>query len=200
MKTRLWILFSVIVLLITFSIFIDIPKSPMWGEKIKASLGLDLVGGTELTYEADLSQSKDKIKDLDNLKNVFEKRINELGVSEPTIQTSGGNKVIIELPGVKDIDSAIQRIGQTYELNFMTEGTAEDGVQLNDYYESSYVYPGYWKKSDLTGKNLVKADGTFQGGTQSNINSEPVVAIQFDNIGKKNFASLQKTTLIKELQ
>lgn len=199
MKKRLWILFSIIVLIVTFSIFIDIPKSPMWGQKIKASLGLDLVGGTELTYEADLSDSKDKLKDLDNLKSVFEKRINELGVSEPTIQTSGGNKIIIELPGIKDIETAIQKIGQTYELSFMSEATEQDGVQLNDYYDSSFVYPGYWKKSDLSGRNLVKADATFQGGTQSNITTDPVVSIQFDNTGKEKFRQLTKDNLNKRI-
>lgn len=199
MKTKLWVLLSVIVVIITFGILIVIPKSPLSGEKIKASLGLDLVGGTELTYEADLSQSKDKIKDLDNLKSVFEKRVNELGVSEPTIQTSGGNKVIIELPGVKEIDAAIQKIGATYELSFMTETTDADGVQLTDYYDPTYTYPGTWKKSDLTGRNLVKADATFEGGTQTAVNTTPVVSIKFDNSGKERFRNLTKNNVGKRI-
>ena len=199
MKTKLWILLSIIILIVAFSVLIIIPKSPLWGEKIKASLGLDLVGGTELTYEADLSQSKDKIKDIDNLKSIFEKRVNELGVSEPTIQTSGGNKVIIELPGIKEIDTAIQRIGATYELAFMTETTDESGVQLSDYYDPTYVYPGKWKKSDLTGRNLVKADATFEGGTQSAVNTTPVVSIKFDNSGKERFRNLTKESVGKRI-
>jgi len=199
MKTKLWILLSVIIVIIGFAVLIDVPKSPLWGEKIKASLGLDLVGGTELTYEADLSQSKDKIKDLDNLKSVFEKRINELGVSEPTIQTSGGNKIIIELPGIKEIDTAIKRIGATYELSFMTETTEEDGISLNDYYDPSYTYPGKWKKSDLNGRNLVKADATFEGGTQTSVNTTPVVAIKFDNSGKERFRKLTKDNVGKRI-
>lgn len=199
MKKKLWILLSIIILIVAFSVLIIIPKSPLWGEKIKASLGLDLVGGTELTYEADLSQSKDKIKDIDNLKSIFEKRVNELGVSEPTIQTSGGNKVIIELPGIKEIDTAIQRIGATYELAFMTETTDESGVQLSDYYDPTYVYPGKWKKSDLTGRNLVKADATFEGGTQSAVNTTPVVSIKFDNSGKERFRNLTKESVGKRI-
>jgi protein-export membrane protein SecD len=198
MRTKLWILFGSILLVIAFAIFIDVPKSFLWGGRIKASLGLDLVGGTELTYEADLSQSKDKMKDLDNLKSVFEKRINELGVAEPTIQTSGGDKVIIGLPGIKDIDQAIQKIGQTYELAFMVEGTEADGVQLKDYYDSTYIYPGYWKKSDLTGKNLTKADYTFENGSQT-ANSKPVVSITFDNVGKEKFKALTTDNLNKRI-
>jgi preprotein translocase subunit SecD len=200
MRTKLWILLSAIILIVALGVFIDVPKSPLWGEKIKASLGLDLVGGTELVYEADLSQSKDKIKDLDNLKSVFEKRINELGVSEPTIQTSGGNKVIIDLPGVKDIDSAIAKIGQTYELVFMIEGTAEDGVQLNDYYDPTYTYPGYWKATDLTGRDLVNADYTFQGGTSKTaVTSDPVVSIKFNNSGKEKFSQITSANVGKRI-
>jgi len=199
MKTKLWILLGFIVIVITFGVFIDIPKSPLAGQKIKAALGLDLVGGTQLTYQADLKDSKDKIKDLDNLKNVFERRINELGVAEPNLQTSGGDKIIIELPGIKNIDEAIQKIGQTYELVFMSEGTAENGVQLGDYYEQSYTYPGYWVATDLTGRNLTKSDATFQGGTKGMVQSEPVVTITFDNVGKEKFQELTKNNLNKKI-
>jgi preprotein translocase subunit SecD len=199
MKTKLWVMFGVIILVVTFGVLIDIPKSPLAGDKIKASLGLDLVGGTELVYQADLSESKDKIKDLDNLKSVFEKRINELGVSEPSIQTSGGDRVIIDLPGIKDIDSAIEKIGATYELQFMVEGTAENGNQLNDYYDSGYTYQQYWTPSDLTGRNLTKATATFNNQTQGMTSSEPIVSIQFDNVGKEKFAKLTKENLNKAI-
>lgn len=197
MKKRLWFLFGFILIIVILGILINIPQSPLWGKKIKASLGLDLVGGTELIYEADLTQSQDKLKDLNNLKNVFEKRVNELGVAEPSLQTSGGNKILIELPGIKDINQAIERIGATYELNFMTEGTAETGVQLKGYYDSTYLYPQYWVKSDLTGRNLKKADATFEGGTKTTLQSEPVVSIQFDNVGKEKFRELTKNNLNK---
>lgn len=199
MKTRLWVLLGFIIIVITFGVFIDIPKSPLAGEKIKASLGLDLVGGTQLTYQADLKDSKDKIKDLDGLKSVFERRINELGVAEPSLQTSGGDKIIIELPGIKDIDSAIKKIGDTYEMVFMSEGTAETGRQLGDYYEQSYIYPGYWVATDLTGKNLTKADATFQSSTQGMTQSEAVVTINFDNVGKEKFRELTKNNIDKKI-
>jgi preprotein translocase subunit SecD len=127
---------AVIVLLLALSVFIDLPKSPLWGDKIKAMLGLDLVGGTELTYQADLSQSKNKLADLDNLKSVLENRINQLGVAEPTIQTVGSDRILIELPGISDVNQAVDKIGQTYELVFMTESTdPATGAVLKDYYE-----------------------------------------------------------------
>jgi preprotein translocase subunit SecD len=199
MKTKLWILLGFIIVIITFSVLLDIPQSPLAGQKIKAALGLDLVGGTQLTYQADLKDSKDKIKDLDNLKNVFERRINELGVAEPNLQTSGGDKIIIELPGIKNIDEAIQKIGQTYEMVFMAEGTVENGQQLSDYYEQSYTYPGYWVATDLTGRNLTKSDATFQSSSQGMTQSEAVVAITFDNVGKEKFSELTKNNLNKKI-
>lgn len=199
MRRNLWILFSFIVITTTFAVFIDIPQSPLWGQKIKALLGLDLIGGTELVYEADLSGSADKMKDLNNLSSVFRQRVDELGVSEPTIQTSGSNRVIIELPGVKDMNQAVARIGATYELVFMQQGATENGVQLNDYYDPIYTYPGYWKATELTGRQLVNAEATFQNENQSSLQSTPVVSIKFDNAGKAKFAELTKNNLNKQI-
>ncbi|MDO8444336.1 MAG: protein translocase subunit SecD [bacterium] len=201
MKTRLWILFTTIMVLVILAMLIDIPVSPGWlgGDKTKAQLGLDLVGGTELIYQADLSTSTDKLKDLNNLESVFSQRINALGVAEPNIQTSSGDRILIDLPGIKDINSAIAKIGQTYELNFMTVGTETDGIQLKDYYDQDYSYPGFWKKSDLTGRNLTKADATFQSESTGVAASAPVVSIQFDNTGTEKFRSLTKDNLNKQI-
>lgn len=199
MRNRLWIVFGFIISLVVLAVFIDIPQSPLWGPRIKASLGLDLVGGTELVYQADLSASKDKVSDLNNLKSVFEKRINELGVAEPSLQTSGTDRIIIDLPGIKDINTAIARIGQTYELNFMVEGTADNGQQLPDYYDQSYIYPVYWTNTDLTGRDLTSAEATFQGGTKTVVQSEPVVSIKFDSTGQSKFRTLTADNLNKQI-
>lgn len=199
MRRNLWITFGVILIVFVLGILIDIPKSPLAGDKIKAQLGLDLVGGTELTYQADLSASSDKLKDLTNLSSVFRNRIDQLGVSEPTIQTSGSDKIIIDLPGIKNIDDAISRIGETYELVFMEQGTAEDGVQLADYYDPSFTYPGYWKKTDLTGRELASAEATFTSSSDSTTKSEPVVSIKFNGTGKEKFSQLTQKNLQKQI-
>lgn len=201
MRRNLWITFGFIIIALVLAVFIDLPQSPLAGQKIKGMLGLDLVGGTELTYQADLSKSADKTKDLNNLSNVFRNRIDQLGVSEPTISTSGSDKIIIELPGIKNIDEAIGRIGQTYELVFMEEATdATDGVALNDYYDPTYQYPGFWKPTDLSGNQLKPpVDVTFSGGSNSASQSEPVVSIKFDNAGTQKFAALTKNNLNKRI-
>src|SRR4030043_1928019 len=81
-------------------------------------LGLDLQGGVQLIYEADLSniEDDDKTETMEGLRDVIERRVNLYGVSEPTIQVQGKNRLIVELAGVKDINGAIEMIGETLYL------------------------------------------------------------------------------------
>ncbi len=106
-------------------------------------LGLDLLGGAQLTYDADLSQIPlaDQKSALDGTKDVIERRVNALGVSEPIVQTSntgGKSRINVELAGVYDINSAIKMIGETPLLEFKEENpnatqlTTDQQKQLDD--------------------------------------------------------------------
>jgi len=198
---RTWIIFVFIVIILALSIVIDIPKGPkIFGREIKTHLGLDLQGGTELIYQADLSKSDNKSKDLTNLMNIFRQRIDRLGVAEPVIQQQGSDQVLIQLPGVKDIGQAIATIGQTYELVFMTQATDQTtGAQLSDYYDQNYTYPGFWQPTDLTGSDLVKSDVTYENQNQGVGQSQPVVTLSFNNTGKEKFAKITKDNLKKQV-
>ncbi len=197
---RIWYIFGLIIIILALAILIDIPKGPnLFGKEIKTHLGLDLQGGTELIYQADLSKSTDKSKDLNNLISVFRQRVDRLGVAEPTIQQQGNDQVLIQLPGIKNINQAIATIGQTYELVFMTQATdASSGQQLQDYYQNDYTYPGYWQATDLTGKDLISSDITYQNGN-SGATSKPVVTLTFNDAGKSKFAALTKNNLNKQI-
>ncbi|MBI4553020.1 MAG: protein translocase subunit SecD [Candidatus Latescibacteria bacterium] len=83
-------------------------------------LGLDLQGGVHLVMEVDLSRlSADEAKDaVDRAMQVISNRINQFGVAEPTIQREGDRRIIVELPGLKDVNRAIDLIGQTAQLEF----------------------------------------------------------------------------------
>jgi len=198
---RIWYIFGTIIVVLALAVLIDIPKGPnLFGKDIKTHLGLDLQGGTELTYLADLSKSTDKSKDLTNLISVFRQRIDRLGVAEPTIQQQGSDQVLIQLPGIKDIDQAIATIGQTYELAFMTASAdAATGAQLQDYYQTDYSYPGYWAPSELTGKDLVSSDVTYQNSSSGASTSTPVVSLTFNDAGKAKFAAMTKANLNKQI-
>lgn len=97
----------------------------------KFTLGLDLRGGTHLTYLADLSkiESKDYVSAMDGVRDTIERRVNLYGVSEPVVQTSKvGNeyRVIVDLADVKDTNEAIKMIGETPLLEFKEEKTEEE--------------------------------------------------------------------------
>ncbi len=115
-------------------------------KEIPFRLGLDLLGGTQLVYQADVSAVPDDMEKSDvvnGARDVIERRVNIFGVSEPNIQvnkTSDGNyRVIVELAGVKDVDEAIKMIGETPLLEFKEESaetrelTEEEKNQLNQF-------------------------------------------------------------------
>jgi len=93
-------------------------------------LGLDLQGGTHLEYEADLARvgMSERRDALSGVRDVIERRVNSMGVSEPLIQTTQAGdswRVTVELAGVKDIKEAIKMIGETPILEFKEQGEAQ---------------------------------------------------------------------------
>lgn len=92
-------------------------------------LGLDLQGGSQLIYQADVSNISDADKDdlLDGVRDVIERRVNTFGVSEPVIQINktidNDYRIIVELAGIKNIDDAIKEIGETPKLEFKEQDT-----------------------------------------------------------------------------
>lgn len=102
--------------------------------EVKLNLGLDLQGGAHLVYEADLSEIEpSEYQDaMDGVRDVIERRVNALGISEPIVQTnrSGDNyRVIVELAGVSDVNQAIEVIGQTPTLDFREQLETEVPVE-----------------------------------------------------------------------
>lgn len=84
-----------------------------------ARLGLDLEGGTQIVLEAQDTELEQVDADtLDRTLEVLRRRVDQLGVSEPSLQESGDRRVIIELPGVSDPDEALAVIGKTAQLTF----------------------------------------------------------------------------------
>lgn len=154
--------------------------------------GLDLVGGTELIYRADTSKVEDIDGAMESLKEVIERRINIFGVSEPLIQTeraglvSGNNeeRLIVELPGVTDIDRAIALIGQTPVLEFrLAKPNAEQILASN----ASSTVNDLFAETGLTGRYLERAQVLFDPNTQM-----PLVGLNFNAEGKELFAKITR--------
>src|SRR5579859_1301141 len=127
-KPMFWMRYSaVIVLIVAAAIGFFVYKTEVSHGNWAFKLGLDLSGGSELTYSADTSKlAPSQIADsLSALQAVIERRVNAFGVSEPVVQTEQGGalgngqyRLVVELPGVTDINKAIQLIGQTPTLEF----------------------------------------------------------------------------------
>ncbi|HEX6261237.1 MAG TPA: protein translocase subunit SecD [Actinomycetota bacterium] len=82
-------------------------------------LGLDLRGGTQIVLEARDTENVEVGGDVvDRTVEVLRRRVDALGVTEPTLQASGSRRIIIELPGVSDPDEAIRVLGRTAQLTF----------------------------------------------------------------------------------
>jgi SecD/SecF fusion protein len=82
-------------------------------------LGLDLRGGTQIVLETrDGELAKANSQTTDQALEVLRRRVDELGVAEPTLARSGERRIIVELPGVTDPEQAVEVIGRTAQLTF----------------------------------------------------------------------------------
>ncbi len=167
------------------------PQSPFG--KFPFKYGLDIQGGTELTYQADTSKiaAGDIRANMDALRDVIERRVNLFGVSEPVVQTEEVNafsgkpveRLIVELPGVTDIKKATDLIGQTPLLEFKTE--RPDGA------EKTAIQAAYTKAQDA-----LKKPGITEEEKQQIVTSDPI--LQEDPLyipTKLTGAYLKKATL-----
>jgi len=150
---------------------------------LKIHQGLDLKGGVHLVYEGDFSkiEAKDHEKAHQGVLNAIERRINALGVAEPTIQKGqiGDKKtIVVELPGITEIEEAIKMIGQTAQLTFLEQ--KGEGEKMG------------WVETGLTGAHLKRAD--VQMNPQS---GQPEVAIEFNAEGAKLFKEITQRNLQK---
>jgi protein-export membrane protein SecD len=90
----------------------------------KTRLGLDLQGGLEVVYKAALPSGLAPSSDqMSQTISIINRRVNGLGVSEAQVQTQGTDQISVQLPGVKDVQTALNTIGQTAQLQFFNDGT-----------------------------------------------------------------------------
>ena len=97
-------------------------------------LGLDLQGGVHMVLEVDMSDlSEDERSDaVDRAIKVIRNRVDEFGVSEPVIHKEGKDRIVVELPGVQEIERAKRLVGQTARLEFkMVEPLEERGALID---------------------------------------------------------------------
>jgi preprotein translocase subunit SecD len=175
----------IIILAIIAGVFVY-PKGV--GKQVEPwKLGLDLVGGSHLVYQIDLSNvsSTDQSSVVSGLRDVIEKRVNLFGVSEPNIYTSqSGNQaeLYVDLAGISNVSDAINEIGQTPLLQFETVATSTTS--------SAPVYT----PTTLTGQYITGAQLTFDPTTNA-----PEVTITFNSQGGQLFEQITSANVGKPL-
>ena len=190
MKKKKYLLWFII-LTTLLSLFIDLPAglgldnftlgSFTIKRPVELKKGLDLQGGSHLVFSADMTGLEDKDKDsaLAASQSNIEKRVNYFGVSEAMVQTSKSDndyRLIVEMPGVKDVNQAIDLIGKTALLEFREENP--DQKQASESGE-------FFLKTTLTGKDLKRSFVDFDQNTGS-----PVVGLEFNADGAKKFGEI----------
>lgn len=180
-------------------------STPSFAASFPLRLGLDLRGGTAVTYRADTS--KVNPADVDDLmtalRDVIERRVNTFGVSEPVVQVEkvgtgvGGREdhLVVELPGVTDVKAALDLIGKTPTLAFEIErpnGETQKIIEAQAKNERLTEDP--FAPTPLTGRYLTRATVQF---SQSSFT--PSVGLQFDTTGAQLFADITKANVGKRV-
>jgi len=156
-------------------------------------LGLDLRGGTQIVLEAqDTDRQKVDDDTASRTLEVLRRRVDALGVSEPTLQRSGDRRIIVELPGVADPDEALEVVGRTAQLAFhAVEGVEVEADPSADPPPDALVLPDAdgtrlrLAPADVTGEAVATARATL-GGTLG----QWQVEIDFRGDGAREWAAL----------
>jgi protein-export membrane protein SecD len=207
-KRRFW---AVVLILVSFLIgyFVYSTENPTSSYKFK--LGLDLNGGTELVYKADLTKASSTPAEISSsmnvLRDVIERRINVFGVSEPVVRVErigftgadSEQQLIVELPGVTDIDKAVAMIGATPSLDFRlvsknAEALSKDLEKATTQSEKEAIAQKMFEETGLTGKLLKKSSLEFNQNT-----GEAMVSLQFNSQGSDLFAKITRENVGRQL-
>ena len=132
-------------------------------------LGLDLVGGSRIVYEAEIPDGYDMNNlsdDMNSVQKVIRQRLTDKGFTEATVSLSGDNRVTVEIPQITNPEEAVQTLGTTAQLTFVDA----DGKE--------------W----LTGSDVKKATYGYGRPTGNEVADTHYVEVQFTSEGKQKFA------------
>lgn len=187
-------------------------------------LGLDLAGGSHLVYEADVSEIEPtEVPELMNtLREVVERRVNELGTEENIVYVERSSfvtdevrhRLVIELPGVTDVSEAVAEIGRTPLLEFklFDRDRAQAHQELLDSLvatttnelppeelEALLADSDPYVDTGLTGRYLESARLDFTGQQGGSVGNEPVVSLRFNREGAQLFEEITSANVGEQL-
>jgi preprotein translocase subunit SecD len=175
----------------------------LFGDKIKIDLrdikrGLDLQGGVKLVLRADMAKLADEDRDkaLESSREIISRRVDYLGVAEPhinTVKVGEDYRIEVEIPGVEDVQTAVNAIGQTAQLSFKIlpkelEWTEDKRLEY-------FIKPELWIDTGITGADLKGADVVFSQGSGLKDKTTPQIQLRFSPEGRQKFSDLAKANV-----
>ncbi len=186
---------TVLILIVSAIIGFFVYTTTVHPSRFAFKLGLDLSGGTHLVYNADTSKvpAGEVADSMSALQQVIERRVNAFGVGEPVVQTeqsgalsNGDYRLIVELPGVTDVNQAVAMIGQTPTLEFKL---LKQGMEASTTLADGTPNPDAFVDTGLTGKYLSGAAIQF-GNSAATAASGPMVEVTFNSEGTELFSKI----------
>ncbi len=175
------------------------------------NLGLDLKGGVSIVLEAQETPERALTNDdVLGVIDVIRTRINALGLTEPIIQRKGINQVIVELPGISDIDRALALIGETAQLSFWEAEWAPPKIETLSEEDKQFLYGdnlkiAYLKQvlsnQEIINRPIILKNKVIQGSqlaeafAGSDSYGQPVVNIKFDSEATDIFFNVTKRSV-----
>ncbi len=203
MRSNLWS-FVLVLLFVLSLLVVAIPDirllKPGEGDFVREGfrMGLDLQGGTRLVLEADLAQIGEESPDnaMKGAMRVIQDRVNAYGVSEAVIQRKGEKELIVELPGVKNLDEAVNLIGQTAQMEFMEPKRDDSGKVVRN--EKNEVAEWLPAKGLLDGKEVALTGSFLKRNNQVVLDpntNRPIVRFEWDKDGGQLFEQITSRLL-----
>ncbi len=151
-------------------------------------LGLDLKGGTHLVYQAQPEEGRELTdEDIDGVIDSIERRVNSFGVSEPIIQRLGTDRVLVQLPGVKNVEDAKNLIGKQAVLDFRQVDPADTNPNDGTNWIPATARDDQGETVHLNGSYLTKS---VLGSNPST--GLPVVLFEFNDEGGRMFEQITR--------
>jgi preprotein translocase subunit SecD len=174
---------------------INIPFTTKFVDFSDFKKGLDIEGGVKVVIKLDMSQirSEDQQKSAESVRDILNRRINYLGVSETSTYISKANneyRIIVEIPGQKNLEAAIKSIGSTAQLKFkvvkpgLNWPITDPNLTINEVFVDS----------NITGKDLIGSEVSFES-----TKNQPVIQLSFSNEGREKFSSLVRQNVKKPI-
>ena len=203
MRRRENILFVFVLALLILALCIVLPVNQGVLFQKDFQLGLDLKGGSYLLYEADLSKKDPSLSDAQVMAAVqskIERRVNSTGTTEPIIQLQSNNRILVQLPGIKNSTDAINAIGAVGLLEFKEQQLDSSGNVVTDDNGQPVWIPATALGSDGTTQEALT--GTYlkpNAYVETDSLGKPEVAFEFNTEGAKLFGEITQALLNKPL-